>query len=41
MIGVKGVVHFDPSAKGCRERPVCRSGDVSNITRVVEWYHAM
>ena len=23
-----------------RERPVCRSGNVPNITRVVEWYYA-
>ena len=22
-----------------RERPVCRSGNVTNITRAVEWYH--
>ena len=41
IIGETNVVHFDPSVKVCRERPVCRSGDVAIITRGDEWNHVM
>ena len=39
IIGATNVVHFDPSVKVCRERPMCRSGNVANKTCVVEWHY--
>ena len=35
IIGATDVVHLYPSVKVCRERPVCRSGNVTNTTCMV------
>ena len=39
IIGATNVVYLCPSVKVCRERPVCRSGNVANRTRADERNH--